>query len=187
MDVDPPQGDVTEARFLAGAEGRDERCELHDGVVVMQAGASRDHERVAKALFAVLYAQVDGDVFDVNEGDFAVRVAEGSGRGSVLYPDVLVDRQSADGDARVTTTALVVAEVLSPSTDLVHHLRKFERYKRVATLRVFLVLDPKRPVVRLWRRDGGAWPPVPTLLEGRDGVVPLPAIGARVRLADLYR
>ncbi len=97
----------------------------------MQAGASRDHERIAKAVFAALYAQVDPGVFDVNKGDFGVRVGEGAGRGSVLYPDVVVDRQSGDGDERVTTTAMVIAEVLSPSTDLAHHVRKLDLYQRL--------------------------------------------------------
>ena len=47
------QAELFEAEFLVWAEPRDERCELVEGAVVMQAGASRDHERIAKAVFAV--------------------------------------------------------------------------------------------------------------------------------------
>ncbi len=80
--------------FLAWAERQEENHGLIDGIVVMQAGALRDHERVAKRIFASLFQQVDDGAFDVNKGDFGVRIREGQARGSVLLPDVLVDRQS---------------------------------------------------------------------------------------------
>lgn len=181
------QASLSEAEFFAWAEPRDGRYELVDGAVRMQVGASRDHERVAKAVFAALHAQVDLDAFDVNKGDFGVPIAEGSRRGSVLYPDVVVDRQCGDGDERVTSTALVVIEVLSPSTDLAHHLRKFERYKRVESLTTYLVFDPRTPVARLWRRDGGGWQASPTIVSEPAACIDMPDIGAIIRLADVYR
>ena len=177
----------SESEFLDWAETRDGNFELVEGEIVMQAGASRDHERVAKAVFASLYAQVDPDVFYVNKGDFGVRVGGGARRGSVLYPDVVVDRQSGDGDERVTTTALVVAEVLSPSTDLAHHIRKLDHYKRLGSLVAYLVFDQKTPVVRVWRKEGGAWQPTPTIVDDPAARIELPEVGATLALADVYR
>ena len=116
-----------------------------------------------------------------------MRVGEGTHRGSVLYPDVGVDRQSGAGDARVTTTALVVVEVLSPSTDLAHHLRKFERYKRVDTLVTYIVFEQKAPLVRMWRKSVDGWPPAPTIVSDPAAYLDLPEIGARIGLADVYR
>lgn len=187
MDGRREQASLSEAEFLAWAEPRDERFELVEGVVVMQAGASRDHERVAKAVFAILYAQVDRDAFDVNKGDFGVRIEEGSRRDSVLYPDVVVDRQSGDGDERVASTALVVAEVLSPSTDLAHHVRKLERYKRLDSLLTYLVFDQKAPLVRVWRRDADEWQAAPTIVSDPAARIDLPEIRATIGLADVYR
>ena len=120
---------MSDDQFLAWAEGQEEPHELVEGVVMMQAGATRDHERVAKRVFALLYAQVDESVFDVNKGDFGVRVRPGSGKGSILYPDVLVDRQSGSGDEQATLTPVVVVEVLSRTTDYDNHVQKFKRYK----------------------------------------------------------
>lgn len=178
---------MSETQFLAWAEPRDERCELVEGEVVMQAGALRDHERVAKAIFATLYAQADRDLYDVNKGDFGVRIAEGPGRGSVLYPDVVVDRQSDDGDERVTTTALVVAEVLSPSTDLRHHISQLERYRRLASLVAYLVFEQKTPLLRVWRGGADGWPSEPIVASGPAARIELPEIGATILLADVYR
>ena len=57
--------------FLSWAEGQEEKHEYVEGVVVMQAGASRDHEQVAERIFASLLRQVDDGEFDVNKGGFA--------------------------------------------------------------------------------------------------------------------
>jgi hypothetical protein len=58
---------MTESQFLDWAETQDARYELVDGIVMMQAGATRDHERVAKRIFAALLWQVDEARFDVNK------------------------------------------------------------------------------------------------------------------------
>ena len=72
------------------AEGR---FELIEGRVVMHAGATRDHERIAKRVFICLHVRCDPEIYDVNKGDFGVRIRPGRGRGSILYPDVVVDLQ----------------------------------------------------------------------------------------------
>ena len=78
---------MSEDQFLGWAETEEERHELLEGEVMMQSGATRDHERVAKRIFALLYAQVDESLYDVNKGDFGVRIRPGSGKGTIPYPD----------------------------------------------------------------------------------------------------
>jgi Uma2 family endonuclease len=109
---------MSEDQFLAWAETQDGRFELVDGIVIKQAGATRNHKRVAKRIFVSLHAQVDESAFDVNKGDFGVRIRSGSGKGSILYPDVVIDLQSGTGRERATTTPVVVVEVLSAAETL---------------------------------------------------------------------
>ena len=182
-----PVQPMTEEQFFAWAVLRDDPCELVDGFIVMQAGTTRLHERVAKRIFALLYASVDERAFDVTKAEFGVRIRPGSGRGTILYPDVLVDRQSDRPEERATSTPIVVVEVLSPSTDLRYLSTKLDSYKRCATLRHYLVLDQADPRVWDWSLGERGWPPEPAFLEGMDKVVRLPAIGASVSLADVYR
>ena len=120
--------------FLVWAEGQEEKHEFVEGVIVMQAGASRDHERVAKRILVSLLRQVDEGEFDVNKGDVGVRIRDGHGRGSILLPDVMIDLQSGQGKERATTTPVVVVEVLSPSSDLDHHVGKLRKYARLPSL-----------------------------------------------------
>ena len=154
---------------------------------MMQAGATRDHERVAKRIFALLYAQVDESLYDVNKGDFGVRIRPGSGKGTILYPDVVVDLQSSSGDEQATTEPIVVVEVLSRSTDYEHHVQKLESYKRRDTLAQYVVFDQKEPVAFVWTKTASGWPSEPEKIEGADGTVPLPSIGATLSLSEIYR
>lgn len=172
--------------FLVWVEGQEEKHEFVEGVVVMQAGASRDHERVAKRIFVSLLRQVDDTVFDVNKGDFGVRIGEGHGRGSILLPDVMVDLQSGRGKERATTTPIVVMEVLSPSTDLDHHAKKLRRYARLPSLVRYLVFSQDGPEVYLWHKDDAGWPSIPIVLEGLDVVLGLPEVGVTLALREIY-
>ena len=174
-------------QFLGWAEAQEERYELIEGEVIMQAGATRGHERVAKRIFALLYAAADESRFDVNKGDFGVRIKPGSGKGTILYPDVVVDLQSGRGDEKATATAIVVIEVLSEGTDYQHHVRTLESYKRLATLKQYVVFDQKQPRAWVWSRTDGGWPATPSLVDGIVGSVSIPPVGVTLRLADIYR
>ncbi len=181
-DVRPASPD----EFLVWAEAQEEKHEFVDGVVVMQAGASRDHERVAKRIFVSLLRQVDEEKFDVNKGDFGVRIGDGHGRGSILLPDVMIDLQSEHGKERATTTPIVVVEVLSPSTDLAHHVEKLRRYARLPSLIHYLVFSRDRSEVHVWQKDDSGWPSQPTMLEGIEAVIALSEVGATIELAEVY-
>ena len=180
-----PPAFPTDDAFLDWAERQDGRHEFVEGAVTTQAGASRDHERIAKRLFAFLYAQVEEASFDVNKGGFGVRVRPTGGRGSVLSPDVVIDLQDRRGGERATSTALVVGEVLSPSTGFAHPVAKLERYKAVSSLTRYVVLHQVVPVAHVWFKAEG-WPAIPARI-GADGVLDFPEVGAAVRMADLYR
>ena len=187
MDREPDLPPMSENDFFAWAEHREGRYELVEGAVMMQAGATRDHERVAKRIFALLYAVVDEAWFDVNKGDFGVRIRPGQSKGSILYPDVVVDRQSQAGEERATLTPIVVVEVLSASTDYDHHVEKLARYARRDTLRHYVVFDQKEPRAFVWTRTDAGWPDEPTCIESLEATVALPAIGASLALSEIYR
>ena len=67
---------------------------------------------------------------------------------------MLVHLQSEQGEERATTTTIVVIEVLSPSTDLRHHVEKLTNYARLPSLVHYAVFSQREPVVHLWRKTG---------------------------------
>ena len=123
----------------------------------------------------------------MNKGDFGVRIAAGRGKGTILYPDVVVDLQSGGASERATQTPVVVVEVLSESTDFDDHVEKFGRYARRPELRVYLVFAQQETQAWVWRRAvDGTWPASPAEVAA-NGAIDLPEIGARLALADIYR
>ena len=182
-----PSSAMSEEQFLDWAESQEGRFELIEGDVVMHAGATRDHERLAKRIFAALFSQCDDATYDVNKGDFGVRIRPGKGKGSIFYPDVVVDFQSGDGKERATTTPIVVVEVLSASTGYDVHVEKFETYRTRETLRQYVVLEQDEPKVYVWMKDKSGWPDEPELLEGLDAILDFPDVDARVALSEVYK
>lgn len=186
-DANPSPSPASIDEFIAWAETQESKHEYVDGVAMMQAGASRDHEQVAKRVFVSLFRQVDADEFDVNKGDFGVRLRDGRGEGSVLLPDVLVDVQGGHGKEHATTTPVVVVEVLSPSTDLAHHVEKLRRYAELPSLVHYIVFSQDGPEAHVWRKDGGVWPVSPAIVRGLEVAISLPEVGATLLLSEVYR
>jgi len=178
---------MSEDQFLAWAEAQEGRFELVEGDVMPRAGATRDHERVVKRIFALLYSQLDESLYDVNKGGFGVSIRLGSGKDTILYPDAVVDRQSGSGDEQSTTQPIVVIEVLSRSMDYDHHVRKLESYKKLDTLAQYVVFDQKEPRVFVWAKTAAGWPGEPQTIEGIGGALPLPSVGTTISLAEIYR
>ena len=176
----------TADQFLVWAECQEAKYEYVEGLVMMQAGASRDHERVAKRIFVSLFRQVEESEFDVNKGDFGVRLGEGRGEGSVLLPDVLVDIQTGDGKEHATTTPVVVIEVLSPSTDLNYHVEKLQRYAQLASLAHYAVFSQDDPVAYVWHKTQAGWPEKPDLVSGFNEAITFPDIGATLLMSEIY-
>lgn len=178
---------MSESQFLAWVTAQDERYELVEGIAMMQAGATRNHERVAKEVFFALHMQVNQNEFDVNKGDFGVRIRPGNKAGSILLPDVLVDVQTGDGTEKVTETPVVVVEVLSESTDYTHHVGKFELYKLRPSLKQYVVFEQNLPKAYVWDRTDAGWPNEPKVIEGLDKTISFPHVGAQVAMGDVYR
>jgi Uma2 family endonuclease len=80
----------------------------------------------------------------------------------------------------------IVIEVLSPSTESYDRGRKFDHYRRLASLREYVLIAQDRMHVERFARgaDEHAW--VLTVAEGADATVELPSIGCVLRVGDLY-
>ncbi|EJW11291.1 hypothetical protein A33M_3302 [Rhodovulum sp. PH10] len=169
--------------FLRHPALQGERYELSEGRVVMMTGASKAHREIAGSLFIRLFGLFDKRRFHVAVAELAVRVGQ-----SVRYPDVVVDVQSDDPKGLTAVAPVLIAEVLSPSTLATDFGAKVREYTGLPSLLTYLVLSQDEPRAWVWRRgENGAFPDEPEMLEGRDAVVPLPALdGATLPLAEVY-
>jgi hypothetical protein len=57
----------------------------------------------------------------------------------------------------------------------------------LTSLQTYAVFSQNEPKVWVWQRGEAGLPNRPELLEGRDARLDIPALGATLALADIYR
>jgi Uma2 family endonuclease len=170
----------TPAEYLQLERAAAYKSEYRNGQSVAMTGASRAHNLVAGNFFRELSTQLQGGACEAYVNDMRVKV---SPTGLYTYPDVVVACPPIDfEDAEVDTllNPVVIVEVLSPSTELYDRSEKFAHYRRLDSLKEYVLVAQDRLLVERYALEGGRW----ALTDYRmpDDVVPLDAIGCRVTL-----
>lgn len=145
-------------------------------------GNTRTHSRLTVRLLAALERHLDDGPRRAYNGDMQLWVDNAK----YVYPDAyVVCGEATAANLYDLHDAVVIFEVRSQSTDAFDRGDKFEAYKRLPSLREYVLLDNRRPQVTLLRLgDEGVWRYL-TYTEGAD--VPLESIDLQLSLAHLYR
>lgn len=166
------------------------RYEYLYGEVVAMTGGTIPHNQVAVNLAALLKTHLRGKGCKVLTGDAKVAVTEA---GPFHYADVSVTCDDRDRSARqFIRYPCLVAEVLSPSTEAVDRGEKFRQYRRIETLREYLLIDPDRWSVECYRlNERGNWELFQFPIEGsevnpEECEVELTSMGLKFPLSMLY-
>jgi Uma2 family endonuclease len=167
--------------FLAWENAQPERHEFHQGEVFAMGGARRVHGLVVANLAREVGNRLKGSACRVFSETMKVQVAEST----VLYPDIFVTRDKADlATEMIFRAPQVVVEVLSPSTQAYDRSHKFALYRRLASLREYLLVDPDSRRVESFRLGTeGQW----VFHDMSDGShLQLPSLGVEVALAEVF-
>jgi Uma2 family endonuclease len=174
---------TTVEEFLAWAGAQpDSRYELVDGEPVMMVGGSRSHARISGNLSAWLLEQLRGGPCEPFGSDFGVVLP--GGRVNLRYPDASVSCTEEGEDA--LRSPVLLAEVLSPSTEAYDRGAKAQAYRRLPSLRHLLLIEQGRPFIEHLHRasEGVDW--TLTEVDGLDATIDLAAIGLVMPMAALY-
>jgi Uma2 family endonuclease len=143
---------LTFDEFATWEQRQQDRHELHEGFVFDFAGGTVRHSRICGNVLAWLHSRVSPPCF-VFTSDLLIRV----GDQDAFYADAGVACSGGQGDTYTEQPTLIV-EVMSASshrTDLVH---KRATYRRIPTLRAYLIVDSNRRHVELDKRGAdGSW------------------------------
>jgi Uma2 family endonuclease len=178
MNIQLPLG-MDKVAFLDWVQGREERYELDRGRVIMMTGGSRAHWQITANLFKALDARIDPQRWAVLP-EFGVELQSVS----IRFPDIIVDRA---GEAPKDLTApVLIAEVLSPSSEQVDLGDKSTEYLQLLSLAINLVFAQDQIKAWVWTRGPAGFPYQPEVLEGEDAVVRIEALGINLPLAGVY-
>jgi Uma2 family endonuclease len=140
---------MTLADFLAWEESQPERHEFIRGEVFSMVGVRRVHGIVSGNISAALHRQLRGTPCRTFTETLQLQVADDA----LFYPDVFITCDAQDLRTERTFRApTVIVEVLSPSTQASDRGVKFAWYRRVASLREYLLVDPDTRTLELFRR-----------------------------------
>lgn len=140
---DLPTG-LTVDEFLAWADGRPGRYELHEGAVVMMSPETVGHLRAKADVFLALRDAIARSerLCHVLPDGATVRTSSKM----AFEPDALVYCGEALDDASMEVPApVIVVEVLSPSTQHIDVGRKLAAYFSIASVMHYLIVNPGNP------------------------------------------
>jgi Uma2 family endonuclease len=167
--------------FLTWENQEAQRYEFVGGVLTLMAGGTENHDLVGINIAASLNQCLRGTPCRVHGSNLKVR----SPAGASMYPDAFVRCGLAIGDRMVVDDPVLVVEVLSPTTQQADLTRKRWAYQAIDTLQAMLFVAADEARVELFSRGpGGVW--LSRFIVGRDGDVPLDALGIALPMADLY-
>jgi Uma2 family endonuclease len=173
---------LTPEQFLAWEQAQVEKHEFLAGNVFAMVGATRRHVTVAGNVFALLKTHLAGSRCRVYMADMKLRIEASD---AFFYPDVFVtcDERDHRADTFMSSATLIV-EVLSESTSGFDRGEKFAAYRRLPTLREYVLVDPDRQRLECFRRGpDGHW----VLFEfPTEGTVRLESVEFEVGLADMF-
>ncbi|MGI9147976.1 MAG: Uma2 family endonuclease [Chloroflexota bacterium] len=175
--IPPP----TVEEFLEMEEATSARHEFVAGQVYALSGGAARHNRIAGNIFANLWIAARGGRCRVYGSDMRLRI----GDDAVYYPDVQVVCDPAENENLYTLAPCVVVEVLSPSTSSIDLREKLMAYRRIGSLRGYvIVFQDERRVIRHYRAENDAWFDA---LHGPDSTVPFPCPEIGLSVADIYQ
>ncbi len=120
------------------------------GEVFAQAGVRQDHVVVALNIASSLRQKLRGTPCRAYISDMQLEVTQAD---AVFYPDVMVSCHAEDLAAeRVLHHPRVIIEVLSDSTAAYDRGAKFAAYRLLDSLQEYVLVDPDRRSVEIFRR-----------------------------------
>ncbi len=157
--------------------------EYVDGLVLAMAGGSPEHARLAAALARSIGNAIAGRPCAVFSSDLRVRIVETQ---RSTYPDLTVvcgAAETAPDDDVAITNPMVIVEVLSDSTEADDRGEKFAHYRRIASLREYVLVAQKTQRIEIYRREGERW----MLTEQGPGTsFELTSLGAKISVDEVY-
>ena len=177
----------TVAEYLTYEQQQGERYEYRNGNIILMAGGSINHNRIAQNLSKYLdNALEDKPEFQVFGSDQKIYLPKFN---FYVYADALVVAETpllAKEEAQAITNPILVVEILSKTTEQYDRKQKFLEYRSLSSFKEYvLVRQDVAEVLTFYKVKSNLWQEEE--FSGLEGVVPLKSLGIELRLGDIYR
>jgi Uma2 family endonuclease len=178
-------------QYVALEAASNVKHEYLDGQIDAMAGGTPERAALQLAVPNLLFPQLRAGRCRAYGSDLRVRVLA---TGLATYPDLTIvcgPREIDPEDENSVTNPTLLVEVLSESTAAYDRGEKFAHYKRIPSLRQYVLVSPDEHRVEVWTRgaarDANDASETWTCAVAGDGdVADLESIGARLDVRELY-
>ena len=190
MIASPQSQLMTPQEYLDWEEQQPIKYEYINGQIFAMTGGTIPHNDIALNLASALKNHLRGKGCKVQMADAKLGVSQ---NGPFHYPDVMVSCDPRDQRARkVIYHPCLIVEVLSPATEAFDRGKKFRHYRRIDTLKEYVLIDADKMNVECYRlNERGKWEltsysPEETTDNGTKLEVYLPSVDFRCPISLLY-
>ena len=181
---------ISPQEYLEWEEQQPIKYEYVNGEVFAMTGGTLPHNSVALNVASALKNHLRGQGCKVFMADAKLGISD---IGPYHYPDVMVTCDKRDQNARkIVQFPCLIVEVLSPGTEAYDRGGKFAHYRRIKTLKEYVLVDAEKMSVECYRiNERGKWELTPYIIdetnsEVTDIEVELDSINFRCQLSLLY-
>jgi Uma2 family endonuclease len=171
--------------YLALEVASETRNEYRDGEIVPMAGGMPTHNKLNSNLNGLLWFGLKGKPYDLFIADQRLAIPNSN---RYTYPDVMVVPQPIElqaGRKDTVMNPILIAEVLSDSTEAYDRDHKFAAYRTIPTFQEYLLIDQSRYHVEHYvKQNETQW--LFTEYDGQEKCIALMTIPVEIALIDLY-
>lgn len=173
----------TEKEYLELERKAEFKSEYFAGEIFMMAGSKERHNIIIWNILSGLHLAFKNKPCKAYPSDMRVRVAE---NGLYTYPDISIVCDKAEFLDENTDTLLnpiVLVEVISESTESYDRGKKFEFYRKIPSLREYVLVSTSHKKIEKFKRDQTNW----ILTESEEGKpFTIESIQCLLNLEDVY-
>jgi Uma2 family endonuclease len=148
---------LTPEQYLKIDRAAETKSEYFEGRMFAMSGGPLAHSALQAALSLVVGQRLNRSRCTMLGSDMRIQV---SATGLYTYPDFAVvcgEPQFADGERDTLLNPIVVAEVLSPSSERYDRAAKFAHYRTLEYLRHYVLVSQDGILVEVFSRAGSQW------------------------------
>lgn len=175
----------TPAEYLELEEKAEYKSEYNNGQIFPMTGGSTNHNKIALNLSSALNFAFSEQDYEVYMGDVRLWIPD---KKIYTYPDAMVtegETQYFSNRTDTITNALIIAEVLSKSTQGYDRQAKFADYRTIPGFQEYLLIDQTRIYIEQYAKIGEKrWEL--RVYNAEDEEISLSSIPLQISLKKLY-
>ena len=162
-----------------------ERHEYIDGEIILMPVGMPNHNRIAGNFYAALNFALKRQPYDVFVSDQRLWIPR---KRIYTYPDVMIiqgELQLQEGRRDTLTNPIMIAEVLSNSTEAYARSSKFAAHRTIPSFQEYILIDQSdRHVEQYYKTEPRKW--IFSEYDGAEAILSLNSVPFKISLADLY-